>query len=813
MRPWAAVAIVVSLLGSWSSLPAQEPQPAGGKAVEADPLPRFALRRFGTQRLRHGSRILTLAFSPTGRMLAAGGGNDPIRLWDADTGREIRSFPETWINALVFTKRASVVISAGAFKSIRLWEIATGKDYAKLEGHNAAVKCLSLSPDNTILASGGQDGEVILWEFTTQKIISRHKDHRDEVTCLAFDDDSSLFVSGAGDRTLRLYDVDNGKFLRAFDAGCLVQAVAFVPGSRTFVSGGDDDLLRFWDADSGKLLRTEKGHAGTVVSLATSSRKQGPNLLVSGARDGAILLRDPSGKGEPRSIRRDPGDTDALALTRDGKFVATAGTNNVIRIFDTETLKEVDFGTGHQSGITALALAPAGSGIVTAGADGQVRLWDAAGKTLRTTTVSTATGDIALAFTPDGKLIALAAGTEPIRLWDPASGETKSQLPANPGDPVLSVRFSPDGNLLAVGRRGGAVELWNWRDAKIIRTLKYDGGVYALAFTLDGATLAATGDKKIALFETATGNLIRSFDSKEGPPAALPLVASLAFSPDGTSLAAGCYDGFIRLYDVGTGKELRACEGHAGVPYAIAFAADGRVLGSAGFDRTVRLWEAFSGREIVKFEGHRGPALALGFAPDGRTAYSASADTTVLAWDATRVSPAGNLPPRALQPGEMANLWRLLAADNPTQGHDALWQMVAAGPNTLPEVEKQLYLIDPKKVDQLFKDLGSEKFLEREEATRELEKFGRWMEGRLRAVAKNPPTLEVQRRVDRLLSKLNVPGSISLEQERLRLRRVMMILEQIKGPEALRIFGKLAQGAPEPDLQREAALSIERLKR
>jgi hypothetical protein len=127
-------------------------------------------------------------------------------------------------------------------------------------------------------------------------------------------------------------------------------------------------------------------------------------------------------------------------------------------------------------------------------------------------------------------------------------------------------------------------------------------------------------------------------------------------------------------------------------------------------------------------------------------------------------------------------------------------------------MEKQLYLIDPVKVNQLFKDLDSDEYNVRIKAEKALEKYGRWMEGRLREAHKNPPTLEVQRRIERLLTLLQVPGSLTLEQERLRVRRVMQALEHLGTPEARVALGKLVRGAPEPALQKEAQQSLDRLR-
>ncbi|HWY88545.1 MAG TPA: WD40 repeat domain-containing protein, partial [Gemmataceae bacterium] len=406
-----------------------------------------------------------------------------------------------------------------------------------------------------------------------------------------------------------------------------------------------------------------------------------------------------------------------------------------------------------------------------------------------------------------------ANGIDAIRFWDPRTARETMQLPANPGDPVLCMAYSPEGNMLAVGRRQGSVELWDVGQKQLAQDFRYAGPAYALAFTQDGTILAVSGGSKIALFETATGKEVHTFNSRsEGPAAALPAVASLAFSPDGKMLAAGCYDAVIRILDT-TGKEIRAMEGHGNVAYALAFSGDGRTVASGSFDKTVRLWETFSGLQVGVYNGHRGPVTALAFQKDGRGIFSGSADTSILFWDPTSLSKDGVLPSLTLDPAELKAAWIDLASTDAARGHRALWQVVAAAREGVPFLGSQLYLLDPKRVDKLFADLNSEKYKIRTDATKELEKYGIWMKGRLLAVHKNPPTLEVQRRIDQMLAKLDVPGSLSLEQERLRVRRLMLAMEQTGGAEAVEVLEKLADGAPEAELQQEAKASLERLKK
>lgn len=780
--------------------------------VGEEPLPPRALNRFGTSKFRHGSRILCLAYSPTGRQIVAGGGDDPIRVWDSDTGILQRALPEAWVNAMVFSTRGTVVITAGAFKTIRMWETTTGKEVNKLEGHKSPVKALALSPDGTLLASGDAEGNVIIWELLVARIVTTFKGHTDEITALAFSPDSSILASGSGDRTLRLWDVDNGKFLRQADAGCLVGALAFIE-PRVLASGGDDNLIRIWNVDTAKQTDSWKGHEGNVVSMQVIHEKKTKEALalVSGAHDGTIRLWDLPRKGEPKILHRSLGDSDALAVTRGGDFIASGGVNNTIRIFETASLKELSFGLGHQAGIHALALAPNGKSLVSASVMGDFLAWGPSTGKINAAWKGPKGGEVILAFTPDSGTLASAAGTDDIRLWNPADGKEKLTLPGTPGDPILSLGFSADAQHLLVGHRSGKVAFWNLKDKKSTQELKYAGPAYTLAVSKDGKTLAVSGGSKVTIWGLEGFKELKTFGTRaEGPETTWPVVATLAFHPDGNQVALSCYDGVIRLMDITTGKEIKACEGHTSVAYGLAFSGDGRSLATASFDRTVRLWEAFSGQQIAQFKGHQGPGTAVAFSRDGRTFFSGSADTTIFHWDA--IGSGGTVPAVKLSVPEMQEMWLALASEETAKAHGTLWRFVGGGKDSVNFMEGNLYLVNPKHIDKLFEDLKSEVYKTRELATAELEKYGRWMEDRLVDASKLENTLEVQRRLERLLSKLSTSGSLSMNQERLRVRRAMMIMEQLGDENAVRVLEKLANGAPTPALQQEAQGSVNRLK-
>ena len=243
-----------------------------------------------------------------------------------------------------------------------------------------------------------------------------------------------------------------------------------------------------------------------------------------------------------------------------------------------------------------------------------------------------------------------------------------------------------------------------------------------------------------------------------------------------------------------------------------AFSPDDRLFGVASGD-SIRLWETATWREIGSIStganSFLGRVLSISFSPDGRTLATGQSDSTILLWD-TRLRAGASRP--MLTVAEAESLWADLTRSDAAPANAAIWRLVDDPGRAIPLLKTRLQAVvapAPEVIQPLIADLNSDQFPRRDAAKLTLLKMGESTEPALRAALKANPSLEMRKRLESLLERLNPSGP--LEGEVLRGVRAVQVLEQIGTPEARTILERLGQGLESASLTRAAKESLARM--
>lgn len=496
----------------------------------------------------------------------------------------------------------------------------------ELRGHSQFVSAVALSADGRWLLSGSDDRTLLLWDVVSGHPIRTLESHEERIACLAMTPDGAVAVSGSDDLTLRVWDLQRGRCEQTLScegqvfcvaiAGDGRRAVSSAAGSDNFL-GIDGTIVALWDLERGRLVRKFEGHSSAVKALALTPDGR---YLATGSDDQTARVWDATTGRSIRVLRGHTHNVSSVALSADGKRLLTGSWDRTLRLWDVRTGRCLAELCGHAGIITAVCLDAEGRIAVSGSWDGSLRVWDLESKRCIRALPGHRGLVTSVALASSAQVIASGSWDNTVRLWDlPQPGPTlcRPQFSRRPVLPALEVEHA------ALIELAGELE----------RALERDDLDSALRFLGRLQERAEDGRVDLAKFyprllpRVATQSLEQVETKAEHPGEA----EVCACDAHGSTLVVLDRKGRVWRW-MGRAREfLGEVDPAAGPMRAVAASPGLRWLACAGLGRVVQVRDLTSEREYG-LAGHLSLVSALAWLGPERLA-SGSYDQTIRLWD------------------------------------------------------------------------------------------------------------------------------------------------------------------------------------
>lgn len=415
---------------------------------------------------------------------------------------------------------------------------------------------------------------------------------------------------------------------RALDASNLTSAKQLLDETRP--GTGEEDLRGFeWGYLS--RLHAERmasqplplPHKAWVEGVAFS-----PNgaVLATAGGDNIVRLWDVTTGQQIKELVGHTALVWSVVFSPDGKTLLSGGEDKTMKLWDVAPGQELFTVGGEQEPVSTPVFSPDGKTIATAN-NGDIKLWDAVSGKEKRGGFKTTGGDMLFGFSPDGKYLSVKGPNFDAIIWEIAASRSAAVLARHNGF-LTDVKFSPDSRSVLTGNTDGTAKLWDLKTGRDLRTFRgHTDGIYDVAFSPNGKVIATgSHDKTIRFWDADKGHEITALKGH------LSIVTALAISPDGRKVASGSQDNTARIWNVP--KETRGVlRDHTSGIRSLAFSNDGKTLASSSGDKTAKIWDVETEQDRLTLTGHTDVVNSTAFSPDGQTLATGSNDRMVKLWD------------------------------------------------------------------------------------------------------------------------------------------------------------------------------------
>lgn len=544
----------------------------------------------------HSDKVDAVAFSRSGSVLATGGRDKAVILWEAATGRMLQSLRNhsSWIRAVRFSPEGRQLITLEYIGDIKLWDWESGRLLRRLQGSGGRCEVVDFSPDGKLLAGGSASGRVVLWNTNSGRELGLLSGGSTSIRSLEFSPDGRHLATASASGTIQVWDVSRRLLLLSLNrhAG-RVESLAYAPDGRRFASIGGGQVL-LWNAANGQVLAEFMGSGTLQGSLAFSPSG---NTLVASGWGHSVREWDVEQSAALQTLSGLRNRTEHASFSPDGRTFLTSSRGGGLGFWDTATGRLV----GHLPVRSRFAVVSPNNKLMAVGVtDGGVLLYSfPPGKEPIRELNTNFHRVISASFSPDNRLLAVRGDHPVAQVWDLGSNQLAANLPHDERvksvvfvdggqefDVVVTcLSFSPDGETLATGSQDGLLRLWTQAGTQFPMLQAHEGSVNAISFASPTRMVTGGQDGLIKIWDLLTGTVVLTYKRQ------LPYVSRLAVSRDAKRLVS-MSDHNLKIWELETGIDLLSLKPDVRQVQTLAFSPDGLCLAAAGLDGDVRIWRA-----------------------------------------------------------------------------------------------------------------------------------------------------------------------------------------------------------------------------
>ncbi len=573
--------------------------------------------------IEKSSRTLCCAYSDDGRYLAAGSEElGYVVIYDAENQVKLVSFI-VWnsdlfgpscspIKSLIFSpknengkcEKLAVGTNDGIIKTYRTgkWtKIKTIKRYRRECSH--PILSVAFDRLSKKIISGSEDGTIRIWDVESGKYLKVLEGHTGPVTSVVFDHIGEKIISGSEDGTIRIWDIDAGKCLKVLAKHTdTVTSIVYNHKNHTLVSGSIDKNIRVWDIETGDCLQTLEGHTSPIVDVSLDH--SGQKIITTALSDKRIqvLAWDVETGHYLQIFMGDTEKIESVGLDCSRMRVAL-GCKDKIRVLDLGSVTYLRIAEGHTASIKSISYDYLGKRIISGSKDGTIRIWSIEnGDCLKVLKGHTSSVNC-LVFDHIGMKIISGSKDRTIRIWDIETGNCLQTLEEHEAS-VIKLFFDHLNKKIISTTDHRITRVWDLESNDYFQISHYNGfrtsnyGICNLVFDDLGKRIITTNfcDKEIRVWENLDGRwaLLKILRGHTY------FISAIAYDCLGKRIISGgagsrSISSKIRIWDIEKGDCLKVLEGHTSSVNNLVFDHIGMKIISGSRDGTIRIWDIESG--------------------------------------------------------------------------------------------------------------------------------------------------------------------------------------------------------------------------